>query len=466
VVHVVEIPNRISALEVVFENETEEVSPWIISKHLQFFSGLLAVGTEGGFVYLVDLCLDDLDMSFASEAAPKKLMIITPRIVDPLHKKEQARSYDKHLALLLDDQCHKQEQFYYRRQDDTIQKVFEEGAVWVSSLTYMAQAGTLAIGFSFGCFQLWRLYNPVLDYSSRYNPDNQAVTHFLSQEPENDPRNFVYLWVVYDNASDDSISSICLYQLSFTKKDAYANFGIFYDELESVCPRLDHKLTGDPYSVQHGATIRSAVVNCYTLQNPLYTPPSILSESFEDGFHGNDSSLSVFVWRADSSQAGRGSATSSYWLSVFDMNRWYHAQMPHAMRCHGASLQVCSFWAVYDLDNVVSCLPSQALLNVEVNGKRVLRFVNNTPVPPEEHSYPSALQLSDVCFVAPDGAVQAQCYGWQKSLLREMVVSGAEHLVQPADFYHQCLRARLLPQSFEESKTRSTAYQRKMLLNM
>ena len=41
-------------------------------------------------------------MSIASEATPKKLMIITPRIVDPLQKKEQARTYDKHLALMLD----------------------------------------------------------------------------------------------------------------------------------------------------------------------------------------------------------------------------------------------------------------------------------------------------------------------------------------------------------------------------
>ena len=30
-------------------------------------------------------------------------------------------------AFILSDQCHKQEQFYYRRQDDTVQKVFDEG---------------------------------------------------------------------------------------------------------------------------------------------------------------------------------------------------------------------------------------------------------------------------------------------------------------------------------------------------
>ncbi|GFO00496.1 At hook containing transcription factor 1 [Plakobranchus ocellatus] len=466
VIRFIEVPKRISALEVVFANETEDISSWIISKHLRFFSGLLAVGTEGGYIFLIDLCLDSLDVGFASELAPRKLMVITPRIVDPVAKREEALTYDKHLALLLDDQCHRQEQFYYRRQDDTVQKVFEEDTIWVSRLTYIAQSGTLAVGFNFGCFQLWRLYNPVLDYSSRYSPDSPAVSNFLVQEPENDPRNFVYLWVVFDNPEEESSSNVCLYQLSYLKKDTYANFGIFYDDLESVCPRLDHNLTVDPYSTDKRGTSRSTVISCYTLKNSLYTPPAVLSDSFEDGFHGNDLSLSVFVWRADKKQGGRGSAASCYWMSIFDINRWYHAQMPHALRCHGASLQVCSFWAVYDLDEVVAQLPSQVLLNVEISGEKVLRFTNNMPVPPEEHSYPSALQLAEVNVVLANGIVQAQCRGWQGQLLREMILRGAEYLVQPADFYHQCLRARLLPQSFEEGKIRSTDYQRKMLLNM
>ena len=32
-------------------------------------------------------------------------------------------------------------------------------------------------------------------YSSRYEEDLAAVTHFAFQEPENDPRNYCYLWV-------------------------------------------------------------------------------------------------------------------------------------------------------------------------------------------------------------------------------------------------------------------------------
>ena len=33
---------------------------------------------------------------------------------------------------------------------------------------------------------------------------------------------------------------------------------------------------------------------------------------------------------------------------------------------------------------------------VEVGGNKVLRFKNNSPLPPEEHSFPSALHLTGI----------------------------------------------------------------------
>ncbi|CAL1543685.1 unnamed protein product [Lymnaea stagnalis] len=463
VVRSIEIPQKVTSLEVLFTNTADDVPTWVLSKHLQFFSGLAAVGTEGGYVYLVDLCLDDLVLQQTSETMPKKLLVISPSIVDPKAKRDQARSYDKHVALLLDEQCHRQGHYYYRRQDDTIQKVFDEDTVSISCLKYIDQAGTLAIGFNFGCFQLWKLYNPVLDYSSRYSPDGVLVSGFVVQEPENDPRNFVYLWVARDEASEESVASVCLYQLSFAKKDVYANFGMFYDELESVCARLDHRLTLDPYSSDIKSTWSSSLINCFTIRNPFYIPSSTLTESFEEGFHGNDLSLSVFVWRAEGKQGG---GASKHWMTIFDLNRWYHAQMPHSVRCHGGSLQVCSFWAVYCLDEIVELTQSHTLLNLEVSGDRVRRFINNSPLPPEEHSFPSALQLTSIRFITADGFISARCDGWQGQLIRQFVEDGVQYLIEPADFYHQCLRARLLPQNYEDFKSSGLDYQRRALLNM
>lgn len=44
------------------------------------------------------------------------------------------------------------------------------------------------------------------------------------------------------------------------------------------------------------------------------------------GLHGPDLSLSVFVW-----ECSDGAKQTSH-MGIFDMNRWYHAQMPATVR--------------------------------------------------------------------------------------------------------------------------------------
>ena len=43
------------------------------------------------------------------------------------------------------------------------------------------------------------------------------------------------------------------------------------------------------------------------------------------GCQGPDLSLCAFVWEAQDSRPG---GSTEVFLSIFDMNRWYHAQMP------------------------------------------------------------------------------------------------------------------------------------------
>ena len=62
--------------------------------------------------------------------------------------------------------------------------------------------------FNIICFdhgQLWRLNIPVLEYSSRFEDDLGPVTHFAYQEPENDPKNFCYVWVARGAMVTDSM---------------------------------------------------------------------------------------------------------------------------------------------------------------------------------------------------------------------------------------------------------------------
>ena len=48
---------------------------------------------------------------------------------------------------------------------------------------------------SFDVVVLQELLSTLNRYSSRYEDNLEAVVHFAYQEPENDPRNFAYLWV-------------------------------------------------------------------------------------------------------------------------------------------------------------------------------------------------------------------------------------------------------------------------------
>ena len=81
----------------------------------------------------------------------------------------------------------------------------------------------------------------------------------------------------------DSTSTVCLYQLSFNKKTFYNNYGVFYEDLMSVCLRLDYELGSSPSMKSDGSGC-SKLVGCYTLIDPHYQPPSRLDkdESFEE----------------------------------------------------------------------------------------------------------------------------------------------------------------------------------------
>lgn len=80
-----------------------------------------------------------------------------------------------------------------------------------------------------------------------------------------------------------STSTVCLYQLAFSKKTFYNNYGVFYEDLTSICLRLDYELSASPTMKSDGSGC-SKLLSCYTLVDPHYQPPSRLEEdeSFEE----------------------------------------------------------------------------------------------------------------------------------------------------------------------------------------
>ncbi|XP_041377682.1 protein ELYS-like [Gigantopelta aegis] len=467
VLKAIEFPQKVTSLTSVLTSGGDQVPSWAIGSNLREFHGIVAVGVQCGYVYLVDMCVDS--HAIYDEVYPSTLQFMTPRSRDVGHARQQALSKGNVMAMLLNEECCSRGSFTFYRPDDSIVKTFQTDSVSVSCLQYVPQAGILCVGFNFGGFQLWKLYNPVMEYNSRLEAEPNAVSHFLYQEPENDPKNFCYLWVSRDNSvvypGQENVSTICLYQLCFGKKTLYNNYGVFYEELESVCLRLEYELLVDPFSgTSRRHTWMSQIVSCYTLVDPFYCPPAVLTEneSFEEGGHGPDLALCVIVWEAQDNGPGD---KSNYFLALFDINRWYHAQMPSSVRFGGVSSEMCPYFAVYRLNDITDAALPDVMLHLHVRRNSIKRFINNAPLPPEQHFYPSALSFDGICLMET-GIIKTSFLGLQKQVLSEMRRKGAVCLLQPQDLYNTCLLLGLLPKQDIGPLASNLSVQRQALLTM
>ncbi|KAK3099666.1 hypothetical protein FSP39_007744 [Pinctada imbricata] len=466
IVKAVDIPHKITSIEVITKSGGDDAPAWALNAQLRQFYGIVAIGTIGGIVYLIDMCLDD-DGEISDEVSPRKLHFISPRTRDVADRRTQSMSRGQQLCMVLDEEA-QGNSFRYRRCDGNILKTFDPGDVHVSCLKYIPQIGCLVVGFSFGCYQIWKLHIPVLEYSSRLETDPVPITHIVYQEPENDPKNFSYIWTVHSTSDleDDSLASICLYQLAYSKKTWYSNYGAFYEDLQSVCGRFEMELPASPLNPSAKGCNSSRVVTAYTLEDPCYKAPSKLGdeESFEEcmSLHGPDLSLCVFVWETCD---GINPGTSAH-LAVYDMNRWYHAQMPYSLRKMTGNMDTCQYFSFLSLDEVLDQAESDSLLTVHVGVDKLRRFRNLSPLPPEQYFYPAALAFNTL-VVTDTGIVQAEYLGTQRQVLATMQKIGPSMLLNPRELYNLCVYVGLLPRTLDSgSMAPSLGQMRDALLSM
>ncbi|VDI54368.1 Hypothetical predicted protein [Mytilus galloprovincialis] len=458
---VIEIPHKINSVEVVTNVGGDFIPMWALNDQLRLFDGIIAVGTISGIVYLIDMCMDENIHS--DEVMPSKLQYITPRSRDTADRRRQAIAKRNHLCLVLDEESHGN-LFKYRRCDGTELKSFNPSDVIVTCLKYIPQIGTLVIGFSFGSYQLWKLNVPVLEYSSRVEEDSGSVLHVAYQEPENDPKNFCYLWIIRgcDTEDEETISSAALYQLAYNKKTWYSNYGAFYEELTSVSLRFDLEMTANLFNGASNTTVSSRAITGYTLEDPNYKPPAKLQEeeSFEESVHGPDLSRCLFVWESTES------SQKTYQMAVFDMNRWYHAQMPATLRGVGGNLATCSYLSIHSLDEAVGNSAHDELLAVHILTNSLSKFINTSPLPPEQHFYPASLAF-DALLIMESGLIKCQFLGTQRQVLASMEKIGPSVLLNCKEQYNLCILMGLLPRPLDvSSHNPTTAQMREQLLTM
>uniref|UniRef100_A0A8C7Y1N8 AT hook containing transcription factor 1 n=1 Tax=Oryzias sinensis TaxID=183150 RepID=A0A8C7Y1N8_9TELE len=352
VVKAVVIPGRITAIEPLASYGGASTSTQHLHQSLRWFFGIAAVVTDLGHVLLVDLCLDDLSCS-QSELDASDLQIVTKSPADIPRLREVSTRQGRHLCLQLNGPA----------------------GVGVTAIQYISRTNQLAVGFSDGHLQLWNMKSLKKEYHSQLEGGRVPVHAFTFQEPENDPRNCCYLWAVQSSQDlEGEIVSLHLLQLAFSERKCLASGKILYEGLEYCEERYNQDLSGTTFPRRAQAS-NTHLLSCQTIEKFRYHPDR--DDSMNE-VASPDTSLSIFSWQVK--VYGQGNPSS--YIGVFDINRWYHAQMPDSLRT-GESLQNCPYLAVWCLDPVVQMVSPHNLLDVIVHERSLSRGLPFTCPPPE-----------------------------------------------------------------------------------
>ncbi|KAF5891327.1 protein ELYS [Clarias magur] len=412
VIKAVVIPNRITAIEPLVSYGGASASTQHLHQSLRWFFGVVAVVTDVGHVLLVDLCLDDFSCT-QTELEASDLEVVNKCPSDIPRLREGVTQQGRHLCLQL---C-------------------SPTGTGVSALHFIIRTNQLAVGFTDGFLQLWNLKTLKKEYHSQLEGGRVPVYAFNFQEPENDPRNCCYLWAV-QSAQDleGDVLSLHLLQLAFGERTCAASGKIIYEGLEYCEERYSQDLSGGMFPLR-AQTTHTRLLSCQTIEKFRHHPDR---EDSVNEVASPDTSVSVFSWQVKS----YGQGQPSTFISVFDINRWYHAQMPDSLRA-GESLQNCPYLAVWSLDSVVEVTESCPLLDMVVHERSLSRALPHTCPPPEQFYNPNTYNFDASCLLNA-GIVHFTCSGYQKetlSYLKKAVPSLSDGI---SNGYSRCLMSGLL----------------------
>ncbi|KAK6304226.1 hypothetical protein J4Q44_G00248120 [Coregonus suidteri] len=412
VVKAVVVPGRITAIEPLVSYGGASASTQHLHQSLRWFFGVAAVVTDLGHVLLVDLCLDDLSCS-QSELEASDLEVVCKSPAEIPRLREQETRQGRHLCLQLSSPT----------------------GTGATALQYIPRTNQLAVGFSDGYLQLWNMKTLKKEYHSQLEGGRVPVYAFTFQEPENDPRNCCYLWAV-QSAQDleGDVVSLHLLQLAFSERKCLASGKIFYEGLEYCEERYSQELSSTAFPQRAQAT-NTRLLSCQTIEKFRNHPDR--DESMNE-VASPDTSVSIFSWQVKA----YGQGNPSTYIGVFDINRWYHAQMPDSLRT-GESLRSCPYLAVWSLDTVVEMTSPCPLLDVLVHERSLSRGLPYTCPPPEQFFKPTTYNFDATCLLNT-GLVHLTCSGYQKetlSFLKKAVPCSSDVI---SNSYSRCLMSGLL----------------------
>uniref|UniRef100_A0A8C5T427 Protein ELYS n=1 Tax=Malurus cyaneus samueli TaxID=2593467 RepID=A0A8C5T427_9PASS len=412
VVKAVVLPGRVTAIEPISNDGGASVSTRHLHQSLRWLFGVAAVATDVGHVLLVDLCLDDLSCS-QNEVEASDLEVVTRIPAEVPQRREAVTREGRHLC------------FQLRSPSGTA----------VSTLCCISRSNQLVVGFSDGYLSLWNMKSLKREHHSQLEGGRIPVYAVTFQEPENDPRNCCYLWAVQSTQqSEGDVVSLHLLQLAFGDRKRLASGQVMYEGLEYCDERYSLDLTGGIFPLR-GQTCNTKLLSCQTIEK--YRNHADREDNVNEVI-SPDTSVSIFSWQVNTYGQGKPST----YLGVFDINRWYHAQMPDSLRPEEL-LHDCPYFALWSLDPVMSMTSPNLILDILVHERSLSRGVPPSYPPPEQFFNPSTYNFDVTCLLN-SGVVHMTCTGFQKETLKFLKKSGP--LISEAihDSYTRCLVAGLL----------------------
>ncbi|GFT85448.1 protein ELYS [Nephila pilipes] len=459
VVRTVIIPDRVTSVDVVSGDGGVCIDTHNLSRRLRFMFGIIAVGTLHGHVFFLDLCLDE---NFTSNENSPSTAVVVKKQDFSAEKREAAIAKKQHILLHLNVESSSGGSFEFKSRSSTLGH-FCNADVYVTAVKYIPSLTTLAVGFNFGGIQLWELHHLSLQFTIA-NDHEQAIVNFAFQEPENDPRNFCYLWVfkghsIVEEELPSTISVATLYSLTYFRRDFVESFGALYTELQTCSRRFELPLTSDISNSLHSATAGSRLMSCQIInQKDMHHNTLNAVSANESDSASENMSLCFLSWEV---WPNSDHLPPSYHLAVFDLNQWYQAHMPAGFRCHFN--EPSTYLGIFSLNEAATNLHNEEIFGLYAVPQSIKKF--KSLLVSEEFFYPSSLSFQHMSF-SENGLCKTTYFGFQRHLLYEMAELGPQVLLNPKEIYPSLIKSGLIPDSHSGVDHTPLTIQKEMVLQL
>ncbi|KAH9529580.1 Protein ELYS [Dermatophagoides farinae] len=447
IINTIDFPFIITCAEVVLSGQKDNVNNMPLINELCFMNGCLAIGCEGGLVFFIDLILD----SYSPEPLiPKKISIITPNSshMDMNNKRRTAIFHNQVLCITLNSEAKNKGKFNYRADDGTIMASYLQNQVYISALHYIPQLSLICVGYNFGGFHLYNLQTFILECSCNVDPDLLPVISFSFQSPENDPKNYSYLWVVrgfpyrvpnvFVTHSPVGMSSVFIYLLCYQNRKYIENYGILYDTFKLCCCKFEMLLTSNfseknTLNKNHQAN-SSRLIDMFTIHQILPVSKTIEEETLTNPI---DYNYLVIAWETSTGK----NKESNFYFCLFDLNQWYKSQMPKSF-CIDQNGH-CPFISLYSMNTLSKIFQNNIIQAIYLPSISISKFSSNMFYS-DIHSYPVSISFN-LTVASTSQLCNISYQGIQKRLISFLNSSNLKDLMSNCnDIVVKCFKYGLI----------------------